>query len=538
MKELLHNQRAWLLPGAAILASTSLAFVIDAGPAWSALLGALAAGAAVWLSVRPRGETDEAIGRVGHAIDDIMIGAAETSYFVESVQKKIEEDVSTSGIVRQHAQDNAETTSRIAADAERAAKVATQVRAESVAGRSEIDAGLERIRHAREQADQAARAMALLQEHSRSIAGFTHTITEISLRTNLLALNAAIEAARAGEHGRGFAVVAGEVRQLAMRTREATGQIGAMTTSMIEQAESATRGMATLTTAVNQASGNVDTVHRLLGEIERSASESEKEIGRIAQAARAQAATTGAILQSLIGIEEHMLGTDKDLPRVAASAMSLATKAETIVEALSEGGVATEHDHIRVAAQEAAESIGQLFSKAVKTGAIGIDDLFDRRYQPIAGTDPQKYHTRFDRFTDKVLPPIQEGLLARLPEVSYAGAVDDKGYFPTHNKKFSQPLTGDYDVDIVNNRTKRIFDDRTGARCGAHQKPFLLQTYKRDTGEVMHDLSVPIYVDGRHWGGFRVGYRSRAKPEAAAQQQGGNRPAVRSQVEQGRRTGT
>jgi methyl-accepting chemotaxis protein len=35
----------------------------------------------------------------------------------------------------------------------------------------------------------------------------------------------------------------------------------------------------------------------------------------------------------------------------------------------------------------------------------------------------------------------------------------------------------------------------------------LLQTYRRDTGEIMHDLSVPIYVNGKHWGGFRLGYR-------------------------------
>ena len=101
-------------------------------------------------------------------------------------------------------------------------------------------------------------------------------------------------------------------------------------------------------------------------------------------------------------------------------------------------------------------------------------------------------------------------LLAKLPQLAYAGAVDNNGYFPTHNKKFSQPLTGNYDVDIVNNRTKRIFDDRTGSRCGSNTKAFLLQTYKRDTGEVMHDLSAPIYVDGKHWGGFRVGYRSSA----------------------------
>jgi methyl-accepting chemotaxis protein len=36
----------------------------------------------------------------------------------------------------------------------------------------------------------------------------------------------------------------------------------------------------------------------------------------------------------------------------------------------------------------------------------------------------------------------------------------------------------------------------------------LLQTYKRDTGEIMHDLSVPIYLQGTHWGGFRMGYKA------------------------------
>ena len=63
-------------------------------------------------------------------------------------------------------------------------------------------------------------------------------------------------------------------------------------------------------------------------------------------------------------------------------------------------------------------------------------------------------------------------------------------------------------VDLARSRSKRIFGDRTGQRCGQNQRPYLLQTYQRDTGEVMHDLSVPIVVSGRHWGAFRIGYRS------------------------------
>ncbi len=71
-------------------------------------------------------------------------------------------------------------------------------------------------------------------------------------------------------------------------------------------------------------------------------------------------------------------------------------------------------------------------------------------------------------------------------------------------------MTGNFGEDLVKSRTKRIFDDPTGIRCAHNQEAFLLQTYKRDTGEIMHDLSSPIYVNGEHWGALRVGYKANA----------------------------
>ena len=455
-------------------------------------------------------KNDSFIELVGHSIDDIMIGAAETSYFVDLVKKKIHADVQIAIEVAGSAEQVAHSTERIAANAERAARVAAQVRSESVAGRAEVDQGLQRISSAKAEAEQAAATMKELQQKSRAIAGITEVITEISARTNLLALNAAIEAARAGEHGRGFAVVAGEVRQLAHRTREATDEIGATVRAITEQAEKASRGMASLNGVVSGAAGNVERVHGFLSHIEESSRISEQEIGQIAALAREHVDTTRGITQSLSTIRDSMLSTDAELPRATESAMALADKAEAIAGALGASAAKTPHDAIRIAAQQAAHDTGVLFSKAIKAGQITREALFDRRYKPIPNTNPPKHNTLFDAFTDRVLPELQESLLARMPQLAYAGAVDDRGYFPTHNKKFSQPLTGDYDIDMVNNRTKRIFNDRTGARCGKNREPFLLQTYKRDTGEVMHDLSAPIYVDGQHWGGFRVGYRSSA----------------------------
>ena len=513
-----------LLPAPAAVATGMLLALsvnwLAGGALGEVLFGALAAtgGVTVMLLAAKALSSGDGIlaGKIGPEIDLIMIGSAETSYFVDSIKKKIDQDVHTANEIASSAEQNARTTAQIAANAERASKVAANVRSESVTGRAEVDRGLKQINDARQDAQAASSMMSALQDKSRRIQVITEVINEIAARTNLLALNAAIEAARAGEHGRGFAVVAGEVRQLAQRTKSATDDIGVMVREINIEAERAAGGMTALTGKVSEAVSNVGRVHGYLGSIEKSAGVSQDEIQQIAAASREHVETTYLIVDAISKIRDGMLATEAELPLASRSAMALTERAEALFDATTKCHAKTSHDEIRAAAEAAAKEVGRLFTEAVNAGRISQEALFDRRYKPISNTNPPKHSTSFDTFTDRVLPELQETLLANMPQLAYAGAVDNNGYFPTHNKKFSRPLTGDYDTDLVNNRTKRIFNDRTGARCGANTQPFLLQTYKRDTGEVMHDMSAPIYVAGKHWGGFRIGYRS-SVPSSPAQ---------------------
>ncbi len=161
----------------------------------------------------------------------------------------------------------------------------------------------------------------------------------------------------------------------------------------------------------------------------------------------------------------------------------------------------------KLAANIGAQSYGTILEEAVNQGQLTLQEVFDHSYIPIEGYDwgeNSKYHTHYDSITDRVMLLFQDRFLDD-PHFVYAVGVDINGYVPTHNTVYQKPITGQEEQDKLGNRSKRIFNDKIGMAAAKNTKNGFRQKYLRDTGETTWDISSPIFVKGRQWGGFRVG---------------------------------
>jgi len=334
----------------------------------------------------------------------------------------------------------------------------------------------------------------------REVSDAAGQITKIALQTRLVAFNASVEAKRAGDAGRGFGVVADAVKDLSAQVETSSkaihGTVGRLDARIAALARETRR---------TEGSVQAGQVHRALDAVVQG-------VTRIHGASQQSRQVCGGLESQMALIEGEMHQTTRSLDAALGRTEVLLKLSEQLIEALAECGVETEDTPYIQAAQRAAGEVGALLEQAVGNGSIGLKDLFDENYQPVAASQPAQHTTRFAALADQLFPQVQEELVAFTDKVVYCIAVDRNGYVACHNQKYNQrQRPGELAWNTANCRNRRIFNDRTGLASARNQRPFLLQTYRRDMGAgqfvVMKEAAAPITVQGRHWGGLRLAFK-------------------------------
>jgi len=523
-------------------------------------------GAAAWplIDLAARGgelgelsrDVAHALDELAHTMSDFSCGSARSSVAVSIISDNVQRLRDQLELLSVSSGSLRESSAQTAQSAGASADLLEQLSVESARGLDVLGPLIDAIRQI---SDRVVRVHELVEtlaaNELASIEEFSAIIHRIASQTKLLALNAAIEAARAGEHGRGFAVVADEVGKLASETSSQTSQIRETVSRTRSQMDEVVAAAAIAREQAAKSSQDADAGHEILERISGLIGSSNDTANQIATLARQQLADVEEIDVNLNAITAESAEIEQRAEAVARSQLELSASTERASVTLARFDTGGLISRLRGRCEGLAEELRAILEAAVDERQVSLTRMLELRYQEATGAlidrfgrlfdvrradpsgfSPPKYHTAYDALVDRAMMERMDAVLAAEPQLTFALPFDLNAWAPAHNSVYSQDITGDPAKDLAGNRTKRFFLESgaltrasrmelgvelpgeiltrakisaAGARLtepAPDHRPFLLQTYARDTGAVLSTLSVPLYVHGQRFGCVCLGW--------------------------------
>ena len=266
---------------------------------------------------------------VSSASNQISVTAEETSIISTQIASSIQSQAGQTELIATAINEMTATAREVAQSISSTSNASDEANVHVSTGTEIMQKTISTINELADKISNTSQTVNELEKDSLEITTVLEVINSIADQTNLLALNAAIEAARAGEQGRGFAVVADEVRALAARTQQSTGEISTIINKLQQSAKVAV-------TSIVQSQEQVDEVvnqAKLSGEVLITISEVITNINdmssQIATASEQQGVVAEEININVVNIHDK---TQENVNAVSESSKSGRELAELSVQ--------------------------------------------------------------------------------------------------------------------------------------------------------------------------------------------------------------
>jgi methyl-accepting chemotaxis protein len=305
-------------------------------------------------------------------------------------------------------------------------------------------------------------------------------------------------------------VVASEVKKLAHDTRTATTQIA-------ETIGELNREAAAVTSEIKTGVERSRAAQRMFRQVSENVREVEEIVELVDQRTDGIANSTNLIQSSVNRVKAGLTAfagdirtNSHDLVQAESRLHGLERLSNSMLDTLANSGADIDDTPLILTAQEAARAIEDAIERGIDGALVKLDDVFDRDYRPIPGSNPEQYDSRFCAFADAYVRPILDRFKASDRRVIGSAITDVNGYLPTHLSERSLPPSNDPTWNDANCRNKRIFMDETTANAIRSERPAMLATYRMELGASyvpVKNVFVPLWIKGRRWGNFELAYR-------------------------------
>jgi len=454
--------------------------------------------------------TENAIRSVARDCGSLSMECSDVAGYVRDVGSRIDEHMSMLDQLE-------EVTTRLLADQARvsdstdeARLLSEQARAKLEAGREAIEGTIAGFKGLTELVVQLGERMAGFASAMNQVQTVSSTIETIARKTNMLALNATIEAARAGDAGRSFAVVAAEVKKLAHDTRAATSQIASTIGELTREASAVTTEIKTGVERSRAAQSGFGQISETVREVSEIVTMVDRQTEGIAHSTSMIQTSVDRVKAGLTDFAGDARNNGSQLLQAQKRLEHLELLSNTMLDTLANSGAEIDDTPFILKAQEAMRAIQLAVERGVESGEISMDEVFDRNYRLIEGTNPEQFDTCFCDFADKYVRPILDRVKGSDDRLIGSAITDVNGYLPTHLTERSHVPGPDPVWNDAHCRNKRIFMDDTTQAAIDSEKPAMLATYRMELGDKfipVKNVFVPLWIKGRRWGNYELAYR-------------------------------